>query len=64
MLAVARAGRQRHRGDRDAGRTVRFGYAAIRMVLVALYLRAYRHVAQARGLIVVYLTAGAIAAGL
>jgi hypothetical protein len=34
------------------------------MVLVALYLRAYRHVVQARGLIVVYLTAGAIAAGL
>jgi len=38
--------------------------AAIRVVLVALYLRAYRHVVQARGLIVVYLTAGAIAAGL
>ena len=41
-----------------------FCHAAIRMVLVALYLRAYRHVAQARGLIVVYLTAAAIAAGL
>jgi low temperature requirement protein LtrA len=39
-------------------------HAAIRMVLVALYLRAYRHVVQARGLIVVYLTAGGIAAGL
>jgi low temperature requirement protein LtrA len=38
--------------------------AAIRMVLVCLYLRAYRHVVQARGLIIVYLTAGAIAAGL
>jgi low temperature requirement protein LtrA len=38
--------------------------AAIRVVLVVLYLRAYRHVVQARGLIVVYLTAGAIAAGL
>jgi hypothetical protein len=33
------------------------------MMLVALYLGADRHVVQARGLIVVYLTAGAIAAG-
>ena len=39
-------------------------HAAIRLVLVALYLGAYRHLAQARGLIVVFLTAGAIAAGL
>src|SRR4029453_16117064 len=38
--------------------------AAIRLVLVALYVRAYRHVVQARGVIVVYLTAGTIAAGL
>jgi low temperature requirement protein LtrA len=42
----------------------RFAMPPIRMVLVALYLRAYRHVAQARGLIAVYLTAGTIAAGL
>jgi hypothetical protein len=41
-----------------------FCQAAIRMVLVALYLRAYRHVVQARGVIAVYLTAGSIAAGL
>jgi hypothetical protein len=41
-----------------------FCHAAIRLVLVVLYLRAYRHVVPARGLIVVYLTAGAIAAGL
>jgi hypothetical protein len=34
------------------------------VVPVVLYLRAYRHVVQARGLIVVYLTAGGIAAGL
>lgn len=37
--------------------------AAIRVVPVALYLRAYRHVVQARGLIVVYLTAGALPLG-
>ena len=41
-----------------------FCHAAIRLVLVVLYLRAYRHVVQARDLIVVHLTAGGIAAGL
>jgi low temperature requirement protein LtrA len=41
-----------------------FCQAVIRMVLVALYLRAYRHVVQARGVIAVHLTAGSIAAGL
>jgi low temperature requirement protein LtrA len=39
-----------------------FCHAAIRMVLVALYLRAYRHVVQARGLIAVYLVAEGLAA--
>ena len=64
MLAVAKLAASATEATGTLAAQFAFRYAAIRLVLVALYLRAYRHVAQARGLIVVYLTAGAIAAGL
>jgi low temperature requirement protein LtrA len=64
MLAVAGLAASATEATGTLAGQFAFCQAAIRMVLVALYLRAYRHVVQARGLIVVYLTAGAIAAGL
>jgi low temperature requirement protein LtrA len=64
MLAVAGLAASATDATGSLARQFAFCQAAIRLVLVALYLRAYRHVVPARGLIVVYLTAGAVAAGL
>jgi low temperature requirement protein LtrA len=64
MLAVAGLAASATEATGSLARQFALCHAAIRLVLVALYLRAYRHVVQARGLIVVYLTAGAMAAGL
>ena len=64
MLAVAGLAASATDADRVAGRAVRVLPGRHPGGAGRLYLRAYRHVVQARGLIVVYLTAGAIAAGL
>ena len=58
MLAVAGLAASATEATGSLAGQFAFCQAAIRMVLVALYLRAYRHVVQARNLLAVYLMAG------
>ena len=64
MLAVA--GLAASAGDATASLAAQFALcqAALRIVLVCLYLRAYRHVVQARTLIAVYVVAEGLAGAL
>ena len=64
MLAVAGLAASASEATRELAAQFALCQAALRIVLVCLYLRAYRHVAQARNLIAVYVVAEGLAGAL